>query len=416
MDSGESAVKTASIVHPENKAFCDCPVAVECRSLDQRRNILHVDMDAFFAAVEQMDQPALRGRPVLVGHAGPRGVVAAASYEARAFGCHSAQPMSVALRNCPAAVVLPGRFHRYHEISQRVFAILARFTPLVEPVSVDEAFLDVTASVPLFGPAKQIARRIREEIHRTVGLTASVGVAPNKFLAKLASDLKKPDALVVLDESNIATILPPLSISRIHGIGPRTAERLADIGIRTFADLARTPLDVLKTRVGNDAEYFQQLARGEDDREVHADRDARSIGQEQTFGEDVIEPEEIRRVLLEQCEQVGERLRRHALHARCVTIKIRYGDFQTITRRTTLPHPTDATADLWREARELFDKWTRDHFVPVRLIGMTASQFGDEEGQMDLFPDPEHDRRRKLDQTLDRINQRFGKRTIHRSK
>lgn len=381
-----------------------------------RRFILHVDMDAFFAAVEQLDHPELRGKPVLVGHAGPRAVVAAASYEARVFGCHSAQPIAVARRNCPQAIIMPGRFERYREISHQVFEIFGRYTPLVEPLSIDEAFLDVTASLPLFGPAEQIAGRIKRDIRQTTGLTASVGVAPNKFLAKLASDMNKPDGLVILDESNIPTILPPLPISRIYGIGPKTAERLAGIGIRTFADIVRMPLDVLEDRVGSDAEYYQRLSRGEDDRPVTSDHEAKSIGQEQTFGEDLAEADDIRRVLLEETEQVGERLRRHELRARCVTVKIRFGDFQTITRRTTLPQPTDATAELWTAARELFDQWAKEHFAPVRLIGMSASHFKDEAGQLELFPDPQHQRRRKLDETLDRINQRFGQRTIHRSK
>jgi DNA polymerase-4 len=374
-------------------------------------------MDAFFASVEVLDHPELRGKPILVGYAGPRGVVAAASYEARVFGCRSAQPMAVALRMCPHAVVMPVRFSRYREISDRVFGIFESCTPIVEPLSLDEAFLDVTDSQRLLGEPPDIAWQIKERIRSETMLTASVGVAPNKFLAKLASDLKKPNALVVIREGEADSILPPLPVTRLWGVGPKTADRLAGLGVKTIGDLRRLAPDVLAGRIGiEEAEHYQRLSRGLDDRAVVADREAKSIGQEQTFGIDLPEPDSVRDVLLEQAEQVGRRLRRHGVRARAVVVKIRFGDFQTITRRTMLEEPTDATTRLWNAARDLFDTWAASGFRPVRLIGVTAVELTTDSPQLQLFPDPEVQRQRRLDQTLDRISGRFGANAIRRGK
>jgi DNA polymerase IV len=372
-------------------------------------------MDAFFASVEQLDHPEWRGKPLLVGHDGPRGVVAAASYESRAFGCRSALPMAVAKRLCPHAIVAPVRFSRYREISRQVFAIFERFTPIVEPLSVDEAFLDVTGSVKLFGPATEIARQIKAAIRRETHLTGSVGVAANKFLAKLASDLHKPDGLTVIDQANVQPTLDPLPIGKIWGIGPKTAERIEGLGVKTIGQLRKLDPETLRLRIGDEAEHYLRLAQGLDDRPVTPDREAKSIGQEQTFGSDVADPDAIRAVMLEQSEQVGTRLRKHALKARTVTVKIRFGEFQTITRRSTLPQPTDTTAELWRAARELFDQWARTSFQPVRLIGVTAGNFAADDGQLELFADPNAQKQRKLDGVLDAINQKFGGAKIHRA-
>jgi DNA polymerase-4 len=379
------------------------------------RAILHVDMDAFFASVEQLEDPALRGRPVLVGHDGPRGVVAAASYEARAFGCHSAQPMVQARRCCPQAVIMPGRGARYREISQRVFAIFEDVTPLVEPLSIDEAFLDITGSVHLLGPPPAIARLIKQRVRDEISLTASVGVAFNKFLAKLASDWDKPDGLTVIAPEDVPTRVAALPIKKMWGVGPAMAARLAGISIATFGDLQRLSLDDARRLLGRSGEHFWKLANGLDDRPVTPDHQARSIGNEQTFGADITFPEQVRQVLLAETEHVALRLRRHDLRGRTVTVKIRYGDFETITRSTTLPSSTDSTNDLWRAAAGLFDRWAEAGFQPVRLIGVSVSHLQPRRGrQMELFIDEREQRQRELDRATDEIQSRFGRGSIHR--
>ncbi len=379
------------------------------------RAILHVDMDAFFASVEQLDDPRLRGKPVLVGGAGPRGVVAAASYEARVYGCRSAQPMAVARRLCPQAIIVKGHFDRYREESQKVFAILHDFTPMVEPVSIDEAFLDVTGSQPIFGEPEAMARRIKDRIRAETKLTGSVGVAPNKFLAKLASDMDKPDGLTVIRPEDVDRVLPPLPIGKIWGIGPKTAERLEGIGVRTIGDLRKLDPDVLARRLGTDADHYLRLAHGLDDREVTGDADAKSIGHEQTFGENLTDPEQVRAVMLEQAEQVSARLRKHKLFARGVTVKIRYGDFQTVTRAKTLEAAADTTQPIWHAARELFDTWARE-FKPVRLIGVTATKLTRGEGQLELFGSAETERQRRVDRAVDLIPAGFGRAAIGRAR
>ncbi len=373
-------------------------------------------MDAFFASVEQLDDPALRGKPVLVGHDGPRGVVAAASYESRQFGCRSAQPMSVAKRLCPHVMVVPVRFSRYREVSDQVFSIFERFTPAIEPLSIDEAFLDLTGTRQAVGEPQVAARQLKDSIRDETGLTASVGVAANKFLAKLASDLQKPDGLTVIGPDDVDRVLPPLPIGRIWGIGPKTAAKLEAIGIHTFGDLRRMDLDALRRRIGDDAEHYRRLAFGLDDREVTPDREAKSIGQEQTFGTDVPDPQDVRAVLLEQVEEVSRRLRRHGLRARAVTVKIRFGDFKTITRRCTLPQEHDATEPLWQAVSGLFDEWAHNEYQPVRLIGASAGRLTGGARQMELFSDPKLERQRRLDRALDRINDRFGASVIHRAR
>jgi len=378
------------------------------------RTILHVDMDAFFASVEQRDDPRLAGKPVLVGHAGPRGVVAAASYEARVFGCRSAQPMEVARRLCPKAIIVPNRGPRYREVSRQVFTVFEEITPLVEPLSIDEAFLDATGSLALFGPPREVAERVRRRIREETALTASVGVAPNKFLAKLASDMDKPDGLTVIEPERVRALLDPLPIGRMWGVGPATEAKLKGLGIHTFADLAAIPEAVLSQRVGSLAGRIQQLARGIDERPVVPDHEAKSIGHEHTFGTDLRHPDAVRQVLAGQMEEVAHRLRRHGFLARTVTVKIRYGNFETITRSHTLPAPTDRTDQLWQAARELFDAWATISYRPVRLIGVAASHFGDPAPQLTLFDDPQEQRMTRLDQVTDAIKGKFGKGAIQR--
>jgi len=379
------------------------------------RSILHVDMDAFFASIEQRDRPELRGRPVLVGGAGPRGVVAAASYEARTFGCHSAQPMGVALRRCPAAVVVPPDGKRYHAVSEQLFGIFRDVTPVVEPLSVDEAFLDVTGTERLLGSDVEVARDVKRRVREELSLTASVGVAGNKFLAKLASDLEKPDGLTVIRDEDVDRILPPLPVERLWGVGRVTAERLHARGVKTVGDLRAWTPKMLEDAFGSSGDHFWRLARGLDTRDVVPDSRAKSLSQERTFSVDVEDAGHVRDVLRGQVEHVARRVRRHGYKARTVGVKIRYGNFETITRRYTLPAPTDVTAELLAAALLLFDRWARRGYRPVRLIGMGASNLESHvEEQLGLFEQPAAKRNKRLDEALDAIQDRFGGAAIQR--
>lgn len=381
--------------------------------MSAERHILHVDMDAFFASVEQRDNPDLRGKPVLVGGDGPRGVVAAASYEARVFGCHSAMPSAVAKRRCPHAVFVKGSFETYKRDSGRVFEILESFTPLVQPVSIDEAFMDVTGSIGLFGPPESIARQVRERVRREINLTCSVGVAPNKFLAKLGSDLNKPDGMTVITPETIRSTLDALPVAKLWGVGPSAEKSLHRIGVRTIADLHALPESVLRTKLGDFGEHLWRLARGIDDRSVHTDREAKSISHEHTFAQNLEDPDAVRSVLADQCEQVARRLRRHGRFANTVTIKVRFGDFETITRSHTLDAAVDRTDAISVAARSLFDTWARS-FRPVRLIGAGVSNLTDSSGGDGLFDSGHAEKQRAVDQVTDAIAERFGKRAVQR--
>lgn len=381
-----------------------------------KRHILHVDMDAFYAAVEQRDQPELQGRPVLVGgRPDARGVVSAASYEAREFGCHSAMPMKTAVRVCPQAVVLPVRMSRYVEVSRHVFDIFHEFTPLVEPLSIDEAFLDVTGCRQLFGPPEHMARQIKTCIKDRTGLTASVGVAPNKFLAKLASDLEKPDGLVVVHDDRVQEFLDPLPISKLWGVGKATLPRFERLGLATFADVRTCSETQLHHQFGSAADEFYLLVRGIDDRPVVPERDAKSISSEMTFPKDIDDHEYLRSVLLEQTDHVAGRLRRETMLARTVTLKIRLPDFTTITRSATIDSSTDQTDLLWKATADLFAKWSSRHRTAVRLIGMGVSSLTTGGGeQLPLFEMEKTQKRRELDRTVDQIRGKFGRDAISR--
>lgn len=383
--------------------------------MDTDQSILHIDMDAFFASVEQRDRPELRGKPVLVGYDGPRGVVAAASYEARRFGCHSAQPMVVAKRRCPDAVIVPVNGRLYGDVSRQIFSILDSFSPLVEPLSVDEAFLDLTGTDRSLGHASDVVRQIKAQIWDELKLTASAGLAPNKFLAKLASDMNKPDGVTVITAENIDSVMMPLPVSRIWGIGKVTAGKLTSVGINTVGDLRALPIESLRQYFGADAQRYWNLSRGIDNRPVVSDREAKSIGHEQTFGTDLRDPNDVRRILLGQVEQVARRLRRHRFLAKGVVVKIRFGDFQTITRSKSLDDATDVTSELWGVVKALFDDWT---FQPVRLVGVSADRLthGESHGESQggLFADPEHARQKDIDRVADQIAERFGKSAIRR--
>ena len=271
----------------------------------------------------------------------------------------------------------------------------------------------MTGSQGLFGEPEAMARAIKDRIRAETQLSGSVGVAANKFLAKLASDMDKPDGLTVIRPGDVDRVLPPLPIGKIWGIGPKTAERLGSIGVRTIGDLRKLGPDVLAHRLGTDAEHYRRLAFGLDDRPVTGDEDAKSIGHEQTFGQDLTDPEAVRGVMLEQAEQVSARLRKHKLFARGVTVKIRFGDFQTVTRARKLDAPADTTQPIWHAARDLFDAWARE-FKPVRLIGVTATRLTEGEPQLELFGSPVAEKQRRIEAALDRINARFGKRAIGR--
>jgi len=378
------------------------------------RAILHADMDAFFASVEQLDFPFLRNKPVLVGGDGPRGVVAAASYEARVFGCHSALPMVIAKRRCPHAVVMPVRSNRYHQLSKQVFTIFESFTPILQPLSIDEAFLDVTGSKRLHGCAKTIAQKIKHKIFNELHLTVSVGVGPNMFLAKLASGLEKPDGLTVMDPEDIQQRLAPLPVNRLWGVGPATGQKLARLGVQTFGQLQAMSVKVLESHFGIQGRRMAQLANGIDHRSVIPDRRAKSLSQEHTFAKDVEHPEAVRAVLLDQVETVGRRLRRAGLCAQRITLKIRYGQFQTITRSSKLNESTDSFESLWLVAVNLFDHWQRSSYQPVRLIGFGTAGLTHAGDQMGLFTQASDNRRDNLDQVTDQIQAKYGSKSIGR--
>jgi DNA polymerase-4 len=380
------------------------------------RTILHVDLDAFFAAVEQRDRPELRGKPVIVGGGGPdrRGVVSAASYEARRYGVHSAMPLRTAGRLCPDGIFLPVNGARYQRVSREVMAILRRFTPLVEPISIDEAFLDVTGSQALFGDGETIARRIKQAVRDEVDLTISIGVATTKLVAKIASDLQKPDGLVVVPPGDEAAFLAPLSISRLWGVGARTATALRDYGVTTIGDLAAMPPEALSRRFGKHGVDLADRARGIDADHVSDPTDAKSIGHEHTFDVDTSDREVIERTLLGMAEGVASRLRSSGVKASTVAVKIRDSRFHTITRQRTLPEPTDLTEPIWRTALELARPEVRG--IRVRLLGVTASNLGSPD-QLALFArEGESGRRRRVVEAADEIRRRFGERAVTRAR
>lgn len=382
--------------------------------------ILHVDMDAFFAAIEQRDHLEWRGRPVAVGAAADRrGVVSAASYEARAFGIHSAMPSREAYRRCPHAVFVPPDMPRYQAVSRQMFAILARYTPLIEPLSVDEAFLDVTGSQGLFGDGQTIARRIRSDIQRELHLTASVGVAPNKFLAKLASELHKPDGLTVTpcDPADIARFLAPLPVSRIWGVGTVLQRQLAGMGLHTIGALQDTAESDLRRVVGcHTARHLRLLALGIDARNVETESEAKSLSHEQTFDTDCRNPVRIRRVLLSLSQAVGSRLRAENRYASRAKLKLRWSDFRTLTRQTTFSPPVCDDDALIAAALMLLQKIPLSR--PVRLIGFGVDGLTDApSAQLQLFDDEPLTRpkREALSRAIDAIRLQHGRERIQRA-
>jgi DNA polymerase-4 len=383
------------------------------------RTLLHVDLDAFYAAVEQRDDPTLRGQPVLVGGSARRGVVASCSYEARRHGIHSAMPMAEALRRCPKAIVVRHRMDRYVDASRAFFAILGDFSPDVEGLSLDEAFLDVTGSERLLGDGAAIARAIKQRVRAELALVASAGVAPIKLAAKIASDIDKPDGLRVVPPGELLAFLHPLPVTRLWGVGETTREVLATMGLATIGDVARYPEHALVGRLGaNLGHHLAALARGEDARPVVAEGDPVSIGHQETFDDDHDDKGELAVILLDQADRVAARLRASELRARTVVLIVKYDDFRQISRRTTLDQPTSDGGTLARTAIELLAKVTIEprRGSRVRLCGLAATQLEPRDAPRQLgFDEEARARGERLGDAIDKVAAKFGKTTLRRA-
>jgi len=372
-------------------------------------------MDAFYASVEQRDNPELRGQPVIVGGSEGRGVVAAASYEVRQFGVHSAMPIRQALIRCPQAICVRPRMAHYAAVSAEIFEIFNEVTPLVQGLSLDEAFLDVTASQTLLGSPIDMARRIKQRVQQEIGLTASVGVAPNKLIAKIASDLDKPDGLRVVRVEDIQAVLDPLPIRRLPGLGRKKGDQVMAAGLTTLARLRTAPEELLRRLFGRSWEDWRQKAQGIDDRAVVPDRDEKSVSNERTFSLDLREPAVIRAELYALADKVAGRLRQKQLRARCIGIKLRHHDFTTITRQATIAPPTDESRAVVETVQRLLAEWLRDKpKVQLRLLGVSASDLVPAL-QGDLFSAETSSVESRLDGALDEIRQRFGSSAVARA-
>jgi len=394
------------------------------------RVILHVDMDAFFAAVEQRDFPELRGKPVLVGGGrggeGKRGVVTTASYEARVFGCTSAMPMAQARRLCPQAIVRPVRMSVYAQVSDEVMKVLDELSPVVQPVSIDEAFLEVSSVLHLHGKADEdgftigmrIGQQMKDRVRSVTGLAASIGVAGSKSLAKLASDLGKPDGLHLIRPEDALDTLGPMSVGALYTVGPKAAARLGRFGVRTIADLRAFGKDALSRNFGDSGEWWWELAHGRDDRTVEAsdEHDRKSIGKERTFSDDIGDATKLRAILLGEVEDVMRTARQKGLKPKRITVKLRLSDFRTFTRSMTRARATDVTAEVWADAQRLLHEFLSEGKGRLRLIGVSVSNFDEpEQGELFAPPTPALEvRGRKADIAADAIVKRFGKGAIRR--
>ena len=380
--------------------------------------IIHADMDAFYASVEIRDAPQLADKPVVVaGSAESRGVVSAANYIARRYNVRSAMPTKTALKLCPQLVVVPGNMAKYVEVSRQIHDIFARYTPLIEPLSLDEAFLDVSDSERLFGSALKIAQSIKQNVSDELNLVVSVGIASNKFIAKIASDIKKPNGLVLVETGREQEFLDPLPISRIWGIGKQTNAALAKYGIETIAQLRSYPLSFLAKMLGKHGQHIWELAHGQDPRRVTPLREAKSISHERTFAEDIQQRDVLLQQLSDLCEQVAWRLRNEELHARGVQLKVRFADFSLITRARRLPQPSNATTTLWQSVKQLFQQEQSNWRQAIRLIGVGATELceADDSGvmQQDLF-NPSTDTV-GIDNISDKIRKKLGADSIKRA-
>lgn len=373
------------------------------------RLVMHVDMDAFFASIEQHDHEEYRGKPVIVGGLSGRGVVSTCSYEARRFGVHSAMPMARARRLCPQGIFLSGSYEHYRAVSKQIFAIFACYAPVVEPLSIDEAFLDLTGMERIMGTPLAYARKLKIEIREKTGLVASVGIAPNKFLAKLASDLRKPDGLVIVTPENMQSILDPLPVGRIWGVGKKAEEALKELGIHSIRDLRFTPYERLAAAFGEHmASHLLELSVGRDDRPVAPREPAKSIGKEVTFPTDLQSPTEAEQVLLELSEKVGYRLRREGVKGRTVQLKLRLGTFKTYTRSRTLPEATCYDGEIYHVVQELYR--TLGVRQGIRLLGVSVSGFNDAV-ELSLFAE-QSQKKERLYEAIDHIKARFGEQGI----
>jgi DNA polymerase IV len=381
------------------------------------RLILHVDLDAFYASVEQRDDPSLKGRPVIVGGGARRGVVAAASYEARRFGVRSAMPTAEALRRCRQAILLPPRMGHYADVSRAFFAILDRFAPRVEGLSLDEAFLDASGEERLLGSARDIGLKIKREVAADLDLVVSVGAAPNKFVAKIASDIDKPDGLRVIPPEEVRAFLDPLPVSRLWGAGEVTCRRLHELGLRTIGQVARYPEDALSRALGPGlGHHLAALARARDDRDVEPESEPVSIGHEETFDHDAVSRDELEPVLWRQADRVAARLRRQDRRARVVVVKLKYADFQLVSRRRSLADPTADGARIGRAATEILASMKVSPRRPVRLAGVAVYTLEPRSAPRQLsFDEGDRERGERLGDALDRIEAKFGEAAIGRA-
>ncbi len=379
------------------------------------RIILHADMDAFYASVEQLDHPELKGTPVIVGGTGRRGVVSAASYEAREFGVHSAMPGHEARQLCRHATFLPVRMARYQQVSAQVMAVFDDYSPLVEPLSVDEAFLDMSGAQGIFGPPREMGRRLKADVKQaTGGMTVSVGAASTKFVAKVASDFDKPDGLTVVAPAAVSEFLWPLPVKRLWGVGPRTAQRLEPLGLRTIGDVARADPVLLADHLGDVGPHLHRLARGQDDREVVPEREAKSVGAEYTLERDIRGVNPVKKHLRRAADRVAPRLREQGVLACAVRVKIKTATFQLTTRQASLERPTDDARPLFEAACGLLGEF--DLSVPMRLVGLAAFQLqpADTPVQAELFGEQGRQRNSRLERTLDELRDRFGNSAVKR--
>ena len=385
----------------------------------KRKVIAHMDMDAFFAAVEQRDNPALKGCPVIIG-ADPkggsgRGVVSTCSYEARRYGIHSAMPISIAYRKCPHGVFLPGNTRKYKQISSQIFNILYDFTPDMEPVSVDEAFLDITGSYHFYQTPYKTCLAIKERIKKEIHLTASIGIAPVKMVAKIASDICKPDGLLEILPDKVLDFLWPLPIEKLWGVGKQTQKSLNAMGIRTVGELAKYPVEELHARLGEHGRHLSDLAKAIDERDVYVDEEIKSVSHEHTFERDVADLEQVYGILSFLSEKVSRRLRKYELKGKTITLKVRLSDFKTVTRAYTFNERINFFEDIYKQAKSLFDAFYKPS-MKIRLLGVRLSNFIDPYVQESLFQSSVAEKREKVHKAVDLIKDKFGEGAIRRAR
>ncbi|UCC95262.1 MAG: DNA polymerase IV [Candidatus Omnitrophota bacterium] len=386
--------------------------------MERKRYIVHVDMDAFFAAVEQRNNPLLRGKPVIIG-ADPkggrgRGVVSTCSYEARKFGVHSAMPISIAYKKCPHAVYLPVDMEKYARVSAQVYDVLSNFTPIIEPVSIDEAFLDITGSYHIFGTPQNACKLIKSRIKEKTHLSVSVGLAPTKMAAKIASDLQKPDGFVEVAQDGLLDFLWPLPVERIWGLGKKTTAVLNERGLKTVGDLAKRKREELVALLGKSGEYFHQLAWGIDEAEVETEEETKSVSNETTFEQDTSDKNQIEGALLALCEKVSGRLRHEKLKGRTITLKIRLQGFHTYTRAITFSRATNFADMIYKAIKKLYEGFDAKG-KGVRLVGVKISNLISADLQDSIFKDKIDDKKEYLHRVVDKIKDKFGERAIYRA-